>query len=190
MTERPARPRWTGIDTYVDPHGRFHYRVPLDWHRFELDNGLEGVMFSPQAENPQTYFSSWARKLDEHIVAEDLPVLRTGVAEGLRQLPECRIESEDEGTYGNLLKFERIFTFRDGDAVRKRKIWILYVDYWQIVLTYQGESPEEWEYWLPMGNYAFMHFTIPQELWFATDRDLTKVSVPQATERVPRGRKA
>ncbi|HWQ11380.1 MAG TPA: hypothetical protein VNL77_01200 [Roseiflexaceae bacterium] len=188
MTERPPRPRWTGIDTYIDPHGRYTFRFPSDWYRFELDPGVEGVMFSPEPSEPQTYLSSWIRKLETHVVAEDLPVLRGGVAEGLSQLPGCAVESEQDGTYGNLIKFERVFTFRDGQAVRKRKIWILYVDYWQIVLTYQGSSPEEWEYWLPMGNYAFFHFNIPPELWFATDRDLNKPGEAQAKARVPRGR--
>ena len=190
MIERPARPRWTGINTYADAKGRFTYRVPLDWHRFELDNGLDGVMFSYQAEDPQTYFSSWVRKLDTSVVAEDLPVLRSGVSDGLAQLPETEILSSEEGTYGNMIKFERIFTFRDGGAIRKRRIWILYVDYWQIVLTYQGESPEEWEYWLPVGNYAFMHFTVPEALWFATDRDLTKAATSTKQPRVPRGKKS
>jgi hypothetical protein len=190
MTDRPARPRWTGIDTYIDPQGRYTFRIPSDWYRFELDPGIEGVMFSPEPADPQTYISSWARKLETSVVAEDLPVLRGGVAEGLAQLADCQVESEQDGTYGNLIKFERVFTYRDGEATRKRKIWIMYVDYWQIILTYQGSSPEEWEYWLPMGNYAFHHFTIPPELWFATDRDLSKPGQGQAKERVPRGRNA
>ena len=44
--------------------------------------------------------------------------------------------------------------------MRKRKQWLLYVDIWLIVLTWQGSSPEEYEYWLPMGNYAFATFNL------------------------------
>ena len=29
-----------------------------------------------------------------------------------------------------------------------------------------------YEHWLPMGNYAYGTFQIPEALWFATDRDL------------------
>jgi hypothetical protein len=190
MTQRPARPQWTGVDTYADPLGRFTFRFPSDWHRFELDHNLEGVLFAPAQFEPQTFISAWVRKLDTNVVLEDQPLLREGVAEGLAQLGELEIESEDDSAYGNLLKFERIYTFHDGSATRKRKVWIMYVDKWQIVLTYQGESPEEYEYWLPMGNYAFFHFNIPQELWFATDRDLNQPSPLAEPERVKRGRQS
>jgi uncharacterized protein YndB with AHSA1/START domain len=56
-TARPPRPRFIGVDTYCDPHGRFTFRYPTDWHRFELDNGLEGVLFSPEREDPKTFFA-------------------------------------------------------------------------------------------------------------------------------------
>jgi hypothetical protein len=187
-TARPPRPRFIGVDTYCDPHGRFTFRYPTDWHRFELDHGLEGVLFSPEREDPKTFFSAWVRQLEAEAVAEDLPLLQKGIADGLAQLPECVIESSSDDTYGNLIKFERIYTFRDGDDVRKRKVWIMYVAQWQIVLTYQGRTPEEWEYWLPMGNYAFALFSIPPELWFATDRDLTKKTGLPKKEKVRRGR--
>jgi hypothetical protein len=44
------------------------------------------------------------------------------------------------------------------------------------VVAYQGETVEEYEYWLPMGNHSFHHFVIPEALWFATDRDLSGVT--------------
>jgi hypothetical protein len=83
------------------------------------------------------------------------------------------IESSSEEALSNLIKFERIYTFRDGDVVRKRKSWLLYVDTWLMVVTYQGATEEEYAYWLPMGNYAFFRFELPHALWFATDRDLS-----------------
>jgi hypothetical protein len=190
MTERPPRPQWTGVDTYADTKGRFTFRFPINWHRFELDNGLEGVLFSPEQSDPQTYISAWVKELETSVVLEDEPVLREGVGLGLEQLSESAIESEENSSYGNLLKFERVYTFHDGVATRKRKVWLMFVDRWQIVLTYQGSSPEEYEYWLPMGNYAFFHFIIPPELWFATDRDLNKASPVPEPERVKRGRQS
>ncbi|NWG20131.1 MAG: hypothetical protein HXY39_07350 [Chloroflexi bacterium] len=189
-TERPARPRFTGVDTYKDPLGRFTFRFPSDWHQFELDNGMEGVLFSPESENPQTFFSAWVRQLDAEAIAEDVPILQKGIAAGLEHLTDCVIESSSDDAYGNLLKFERVYTFRDGDATRKRKVWIMYVAQWQIVLTYQGRSPEAWEYWLPMGNYAFALFNIPPELWFATDRDLNQKPGLPKKEKTKRGRVA
>ncbi len=172
MAERPP-PRFYGVRTYLDPQGRFFFRYPTGWYQFELADGREGVLFSPEAVNPQTWFSVWIRRLDAHVVAEDMDDLRVGVDEGLAQLPECRIESQAEEVLSNLIKFERIYTFREEGVIRKRKVWILYVDTWQMVVTWQGATEEEYKYWLPMGNYAFFTFNLPPELWFATDRDLS-----------------
>lgn len=176
--ERPYPPRFRGVTTYRDPSGRFAFRYPSDWHTYELADDREGAMFSPEADEPATYFAAWIGKLDEHVVAEDLETLREGVEEGLSQLSEYTAESGHDDTYGNLVKFERTYTFREGDAVRKRRVWMMYVDEWQLVLVYQGSSPEEYKYWLPMGNYSFSTFELPQELWFATDRDLNAYRPP------------
>jgi hypothetical protein len=171
MTDRPPRPRFYGIRTYIDPDGRFRFRYPTGWHEFALED-REGVMYAPEAENPRTWFSVWITALDEAVVAEDIEDLRAGVDEGLAQLSDCQVESASEQVLSNLIKFERVYTFADEGTIRKRKVWLLYVDRWLIVATWQGETVEEYHYWLPMGNYAFAHFTLPPELWFATDRDL------------------
>jgi hypothetical protein len=85
---------------------------------------------------------------------------------------------------GNLVKFEHVFTFRDGEATRKWRQWQLYVDHWLMVATFQGESPEEYDYWFPIANHSFLSFTLPEQLWFAVDRDLAGANrTPQsATE--------
>jgi hypothetical protein len=174
MTTKRPGPKFTGVDTYQDRLGRFFFRYPMDWHQFQLQDGRDGVLFSPQAENPTTWFAVWVEDLKEHVVAEDLQVVRQGVDKGLSELPGVQIESATDSTLGNLLKFERIYTFQDGEATRKWKQWLLYVDHWLMVVTFQGESPEEWEYWLPMGNYSFAFFNFPQALWFAVDRELAE----------------
>ncbi len=173
MTTRP-RPRFTGVRTHIDPIGRFTFRYPTGWHQFELEEEREGVMYAPEASNPLTFFAVWATKLETSIVMEDADDLREGIEQGFTQLPEFTVVSSSEATYGNLLKFERIFTFRDDQVIRKRKLWILYVDVWQLVVTFQGETPEEYDHWLPMGNYCLSTFNVPAELWFATDRDLNR----------------
>jgi len=169
---RPERPQFYGVVTYRDPDGRFSFRHPSTWHRFDLDDGRDGVLVSPQETDPTTYFSVWLTKLDTHVVAEDLEVLSEGVDTGLAELPDCEVLERRDDVLSNLVKLERIHTFRDGEHIRKRKVWFLYVDTWQMVVCFQGESPEEYQYWLPMGNYAFALFQLPEALWFATDRDL------------------
>jgi hypothetical protein len=159
------------VNTYQDPIGRFNFRFPSDWHQFDIE-GREGVIYRPLLQDEQTLLSAWVSKLDVAVVAEDLDELRKGVAEGLARLEQSIVEAESEVVLGNLIKFERVYTYREGDATRKRKVWIIYVDVWLIVLTWQGSSEEEYDYWFAMANYTYHTFTIPEALWYATDRDL------------------
>lgn len=165
-------PYFTSIHQYSDPLGRFSIRIPGDWTQFELTDEREGVMYSPQADEPTTYVAVWISQLSEHVVAEDLEVLAEGVAQGLSQLDNVKVETSTDDALSNLVRFERIYTFDDNGTTRKRRVWMMYVDTWTMVVVYQGETPDEFEYWLPMGNYSFATFNIPDALWFATDRDL------------------
>jgi hypothetical protein len=170
MAER--RPAYfTGVSTYQDPLGRFSVRYPTDWHQFALD-GREGVMFAPDANDLHTALTAWVAPLEHPVAAEDLEELKAGVAEGLARLPDCRIESASEVVLGNLIKFERVFTLSEDGVVRKRKLWLLYVDKWLISLTWQGATEADYEHWFSMANYSFATFNLPEALWFATDRDL------------------
>lgn len=180
MAERQP-PRFYGVTTYQDPLGRYSFRYPTGWLTFDLE-GRDGIRVAPSDDDPETWFTAWVTPLDEAVVAEDLDTLRGGVIEGLASLSDCTVESESEIVLGNLIKFERVFSFRDGEAVRKRKFWILYVDKWLIMLTWQGSSEEEFEYWLPMANYAFATFNLPEALWFATDRDLYSLRSAESKE--------
>ncbi len=165
-------PKFTGVSTYRDPLGRFSIRYPSDWHHFDLDEDREGTMYLPVLTDEQTYFSTWISQMPESVVAEDLPVLKEGVAAGLAQLPDLAVEESSDIVLGDLLKFIRIYTFNEQGTTRKRKVWIFYADVYVIVVTYQGSSPVEYDYWLAMVNYCFEFFQLPEALWFAVDRDL------------------
>jgi hypothetical protein len=137
----------------------------------------EGFGFAPDAGDPATAFTVWAAPLGENVVAEDLDDLQAGVDEGLQALEDCAVESAGNTVLGNLIRFERIYTFREragGEAgvVRKRKQWLLYVEKWLICLTWQGSTVEEYRYWFAMANQSFLTFELPTALWFYTDRDL------------------
>jgi hypothetical protein len=171
---RPVLPKFTGVDTFSDVQGRYQFRYPTDWRRYAIEGYPDGVLFSPygEQESPRTFISAYAIKLDFEVVAEDLEDLKAAVAEGLNQFKSATIEQSTDDAMGNLLKFERLFTFVEDGVTRKRRTWILYVATHQIVFTYQGETVEDYEYWLPMGNTMFFHTKIPDSFWFATDRDL------------------
>jgi len=144
----------------------------------------EGFGFAPDMRDPATVFTVWAAPLGESVVAEDLDDLQAGVDEGLQALEDCTVEAAGNTVLGNLIRFERIYTFRErqgaGDpndpndpgVVRKRKQWLLYVDKWLICLTWQGSSVEEYRYWFAMANQSFLTFELPTALWFYTDREL------------------
>jgi hypothetical protein len=185
MTNRPS-PKFTGIDTYADVKGRYTVRYPSDWHKFDLDFGLEGALFSPSATNTNTYVAVWCQGLDFAAEGRDADDIAKAFDEGLSQLADYTQIEGDNVVIGNLIKLERFYTFNDNGIIRKRKVWAMYVGKWLMVLTYQGETVEEWEHWYAMANQSFFHFVIPPELWFTMERDLTVKGTP--TARVPRGK--
>ncbi len=180
--DRPG-PYFTSLHQYRDKLGRFSIRIPGDWHEFELEDDREGVLFSPQDDAPTTYVAVWVSQLTEHVVAEDLPVLLEGVEEGLRQLDNIDVLESKDDTISNLVKFERIYEFDDAGIRRKRRVWMMYVDTWSMVVIYQGETPAEYDYWISMGNYSFGTFNIPEALWFATDRELAGKRLTEGENR-------
>ena len=182
MTTRQP-PRFYGINTYTDLHGRFRMRYPSTWQYFPVEDNdgivMDGAMYVPNPDDKATSLSVWVKDLEHSVVAEDLDDLRQGVEEGLAQFPACQVEATADVVLSNLIKFEREFVYRDGETLRKRKSWMLYVDRWLIVMTYQGSSVEEYGYWFAMANYSFATFYLPEALWFATDRDLVGYAHPQ-----------
>lgn len=174
--EQRQPPRFSGVVVHKDRLGRYSIRYPNDWDLFIYDGEAEGehdgVTFRPNPDDPKTFFNVWIRELEQGVVAEDLDALRDGIREGLKQLPEIAIDSFVEIPIDNLLKFEMVYGFREGEATLKRKSWVLFADRWQYMLTWQGSSPEEYEYWLAMANYSFANFELPQALMFATDREM------------------
>jgi len=152
--------------------GRFLFRYPKEWHQLELADNRDGVMYSPEAEDPGTYFAVWSVRLEDKVVAEDMDILREGVDEGLYQLANLKLESTGDRAFSNLIRFERIYTFDEDGATRQRKVWMIYVYKWLFVLVAQGASPETYDYWHMMLNDFFDTFDLARELWYASDREV------------------
>lgn len=165
---RTGRPQFVGLTTYTDEHGRFEFRHPAGWIRAELEE-YDGVIIRPEADEQSTYFAVGVTPLEISVVAADLPTLRSGFDDGLAQLADASIESGRDDTYNDIVKIERTFTFTEDGHTRKRRVWAMYADRWQYLVAFQGATVEEFHYWLPMGNYCFTAFNLPQALWFATD---------------------
>ena len=178
-TERTERPQFTGINSFHDELGRYEFRYPWEWIASELEEDREGVILRPVEEDQNTYFAVWVNELEVTVVADDLPDLRAGFEAGLAELDAIDIEKAEDQNYNNIVKIERIFTFKQDGEIRKRRVWALYADRWQFLVAYQGSTVEEYEYWLPMGNYCFTAFKLPQALWFATDPSVSGAPKPE-----------
>ena len=171
MTEREP-PRFYGVRTYRDHQGRFSYRYPTTWEAFPIADGRDGTTYVPDSTDPQTAFTAWVEDLGEHVAAEDLEDLRAGLDEGLSTLGESAIESASEVVIGDLIKFERVITFREDGVTRKRRQMLTYADHYLIILSWQGSTISAYDYWLAMANYSFATFELANALMFATDREL------------------
>jgi len=176
---RTGLPYFTGISTYDDPRGRFTFRYPSDWIPGGLDEGLDGVNFRPDPDDLETYFAIAISKLAVPVEATDLPELRRGFADGLRSMGILSVDEAKDDTYGNIVKVERKITFDVAGVTRKRWTWGLYADIRQIIAIFQGSTVEAYEYWLPMGNYCFNTFQLPEYLWFATDPEMRPPTLPR-----------
>lgn len=163
------RPRFRGLTTYRDPGGLYEFRYPSDWNVFGLSGDQDGVLISPEAQNPQTWLTVCKVCLGEPIAAGDLDDLKLGMQDGLFNLTDCTIESASESVFGNLIRLERVHTFRQRQATWKRKLWVIYADKWQITLMWHGASIESFHYWFTLANYAFLTFKLSDALWFLTD---------------------
>ena len=159
MTDTPqSTPTFGGLILEQDQEWQYYFWYPKGWYRYELGDGRTGVLCSPQDEHPSTYFSVETQHLPAAVLAEDIETLRQGIQEGLSRLPNLRIESADDTVSGKRIILERVFTFVDRDAIRKRRIRLLYAGSTLYSLISQGSSEQDYEHWLSMLNYCHMTF--------------------------------
>lgn len=185
-------PKWTGILTHRDPKGRFSVRFATDWAWFDIDRPwnvddarCEGVGAAPNPEDPASVLEMWVAPLGFAVREGDFAELRDSVETSLANLDRCQVLGSEDIVIDNLIKFVRVYTFREGDVTRKRQQWLIYAHTWLFSLTWQGSSVEEYEYWYAMANQSFHTLEMPQELMFATDRDFAdayQASDPTETE--------
>lgn len=151
MTESRPGPVYTGMHKHQDFEAGFAIWVPSDWHRTDLAEGRQGVIYSPHPDDIQTCFFIERHKLDLSVRPKDFEILKKGFLEGIEQLPEMEILTHEEsiGPAGVILLDAR-YTFVE-DGVR-RKRWTR-VSYWgngQLTMVAQGATEEEFDYWEPM----------------------------------------
>jgi hypothetical protein len=159
--EKKPAPQYTGMKQHNDRAG-FALWLPSDWHKFDLTDKHQGVLFSPYADDFNTGILAEKHKLKVKITQADLPTLREAFMTGIMALDGVEIEagSEAESLSDTLSFFEVRFTFLEGDVRRKRWIRNIYWGKNNYVLIAQGRTPEDFQYWLPMFYNIMMNSSV------------------------------
>ena len=141
---------FTGMYTHIDKTGGYALVMPTDWHKLPLKKGIKGMFFSPYADDINTSLLAQKKKLKFKIETGDLLLLREGFEEGIKALPGVEIESIEASYSDTINVFDARFTFMEGDVRRKRWVRNIYWGEAQLILTAQGRTVEDFDYWLPM----------------------------------------
>lgn len=154
MVDSSRTPAFTGLVVHRDLDVGFSLLLPDGWQRLDLpENG--GTLYTPEPDDPTTGLEVGGQDLGTEVQARDLPSIRRGFLSGLRHLPGCQIEQQEDTAIGGLLTLEARLTYRDGEAIRKRWVRLLYQGQTQIRVIAEGSSVERFAYWEPMFFMAF-----------------------------------
>lgn len=148
--ELMGNPAYVGAKGYRDNKGGFEIWLPSDWVQVNLKRNHHGWLFSPYADDYNTALIVEKHRLKVTVTPEDIPVLREAFNEALKNLPGVEILSTEETLSQSVNIFEARFTFLEGEDRRKRWVRNIYWGDGQLVLTAQGRTPEDFDYWLPM----------------------------------------
>jgi hypothetical protein len=154
VAESARPPAFTGLVVHRDPNIGYSLLLPDGWQRTDLpDDG--GTLYAPDPNDPTTGLEVNGHDLGTEIHARDLPTVRRGFLAGLRQLPGCTIEQQEDTAIGGLLALEARLTYRHEETIRKRWVRLLYQGRVQIRLLAEGSTVERFSYWEPMFFTAF-----------------------------------
>jgi len=154
MSDPQRPPAFTGLVVHRDPDVGYSLLVPDGWRRTDLPES-GGTLYTPDPDDPTTGLEVGGQDLGTDVVAGDLRAVRRGFLSGLRRLPGCRIEQQEDAAVGSLLTLEARLTYRDGEMTRKRWVRLLYQGRAQLRMVAEGSSVERFAYWEPMFFTAF-----------------------------------
>jgi hypothetical protein len=192
MTDRGAVPSFTGLEIYRDLTYRYSLLYPMGWHQLELETtDGAGVILSPTPDDIANSFSIEARDLGVTVTPEDLETLREGFWEGIESLPDVHVEAEDDFGIGDTVSIEATVTYRDDDAIRKRRVRLVYRGSTQVRLIAQAASAADYAYWEPMLNQMMRTFQYAD--WWAEitgfawlpSMNMELVEDPEPTDSAP-----
>jgi hypothetical protein len=157
MTNK-TKPAFKGLSWYREQY--FSFFIPIDWQKTNWQDDRQGIIFSPVLEDNHTLFAVEVNDLGTTVTSDDLPHLSKGFLDGIKGLPDRKIESKKEAVTGKMLQLEAKYTFLENEQTRKRWVRVLYHETRQVTITAQGATIEAFDYWLPMFYEAMMTINV------------------------------
>ncbi len=152
---KDSRPSFKGLTWYREQY--FSFFIPIDWHKIDWQDGRQGIIFvPPQNADEHTLYAVEVSDLGTEVTSDDLHYISMGFLNGIKQLPEAKIESKKESVVNKLIQLEAKYTYLEAGETRKRWVRLFYHGTRQIAVTAQGKTVEAYDYWLPMFNEAMM----------------------------------
>ena len=149
-----------GLRIHRDVEWDYSFWRPLDWVRHDMRDQY-GFIYSP-GDDPRTGFYVSALDLsgtlDGPVTEEDLPALRDGIMEGLKNLPDCVILQEKQIAKGFAIGFEILLTFTLDGETCQRRMRLLYNDRQQYTIYGQGVPPREYEVFHDTFEFIYSSF--------------------------------
>jgi hypothetical protein len=182
--ESSGVPAFTGLVVHRDPSVGYSLLLPDGWQRTDLpEDG--GTLYRPDPDDPTTGLELNGHDLGTAVSGRDLPAIRRGFLAGLRQLPGCHVEQQEDAAIGGLLTLEARLTYRQDEVTRKRWVRLLYQGRAQIRLVAEGSSVERFGYWEPMFLTAFRSVRFGDWWAEATGVEWVESPFPQDADRLP-----
>lgn len=156
-TPRPIRQghaAFEGLVLHQDTQWNYAFWYPKGWLCRDPEGTQTGVTCSPTADDPQTYFSVQVRPLPAPATDVRTAMLRANVQAELSQLPGLHIELDDASTTDDPTNPGWTYTYRAGRELRKGHTELVYDQHTLYIITTQGATVGEYEYWLSMLNYC------------------------------------
>jgi hypothetical protein len=140
--EKREGPFYTGMYTHIDKVGGYSLVVPTDWRQVPLHKKIQGMMFSPYADDINTSLLAQKHILKFKVGVDDLILLRDSFEQGIKALPGAEIEKFEASYTDPIYVYDAVYTFLEGDARRKRWTRNIYWGEAQLVIVAQGRTPK------------------------------------------------
>ncbi len=160
MVENRKPPIYTGLKKHLEKEAGYAIWVPSDWTRFDMTEDHWGVIYSPYTDRYDTCFMAERFRLKFSVTEADVSLLADAFQEGIMALDGVDVEEVKSEGRKDVVILEAKFTFLENGQRRKRWVRNLYWGNGQLLFIAQGETVEDFDYWLPMFFNTMMTFEL------------------------------